>query len=104
MRNMQQMMQQFKKMQEELQQQMESLRVEASSGGGMVTVQMNGTKQVLSLKIDPEAVKTGDVEMLQDLVQAAVNQALREVDKALADKLGALTGGLTGGLKIPGLF
>jgi len=104
MRNLQQMMQQFKKMQEELQQQMESLRVEASSGGGMVTVQMNGTKQVLSVKIDPEAVKTGDVEMLQDLVQAAVNQALREVDKALADKLGALTGGLTGGLKIPGLF
>ena len=104
MRNLQQMMQQFKKMQEELQQQMESLRVEASSGGGMVTVQMNGAKQVLSLKIDPEAVKTGDVEMLQDLVQAAVNQALREVDKALADKLGALTGGLTGGLKIPGLF
>lgn len=104
MRNLQQMMQQFKKMQEELQQQMESLRVEASSGGGMVTVQMNGAKQVLSVKIDPEAVKTGDVEMLQDLVQAAVNQALREVDKALADKLGALTGGLTGGLKIPGLF
>ena len=104
MRNLQQMMQQFKKMQEELQQQMESLRVEASSGGGMVTVQMNGTKQVLSVKMDPEAVKTGDVEMLQDLVQAAVNQALREVDKALADKLGALTGGLTGGLKIPGLF
>ena len=104
MRNLQQMMQQFKKMQEELQQQMESLRVEASSGGGMVTVQMNGAKQVLSVKIDPEAVKSGDVEMLQDLVQAAVNQALREVDKALADKLGALTGGLTGGLKIPGLF
>ena len=104
MRNLQQMMQQFKKMQEELQQQMESLRVEASSGGGMVTVQMNGAKQVLSVKIDPEAVKTGDVEMLQDLVQAAVNQALREVDKALADKLGGLTGGLTGGLKIPGLF
>jgi len=104
MRNLTQMMQQFKKMQEELQQQMESLRVEASSGGGMVTVQMNGAKQVLSVKIDPEAVKTGDVEMLQDLVQAAVNQALREVDKALADKLGALTGGLTGGLKIPGLF
>ena len=88
------------KMQEELQQQMESLRVEASSGGGMVTVQMNGTKQVLSVKIDPEAVKTGDVEMLQDLVQAAVNQALRQVDEAMADKLG----GLTGGMKIPGLF
>lgn len=104
MRNLQQMMQQFKKMQEELQQQMESLRVEASSGGGMVTVQMNGAKRVLSVKIDPEALKSGDAEMLQDLVQAAVNQALREVDKSMADKLGTLTGGLTGGLKIPGLF
>lgn len=104
MRNLQQMMQQFKKMQEELQQQMESLRVEVSSGGGMVTVQMNGAKRVLSVKIDPEALKSGDAEMLQDLVQAAVNQALREVDKSLADKLGGLTGGPTGGLKIPGLF
>jgi DNA-binding YbaB/EbfC family protein len=104
MRNLTQMMQQFKKMQEELQQQMESLRVEASSGGGMVTVQMNGAKQVLAVKIDPEAVKSGDAEMLQDLVQAAVNQALREVDKTLAEKLGGLTSGLAGGLKIPGLF
>jgi DNA-binding YbaB/EbfC family protein len=104
MRNLQQMMTQFKKMQEEVQQQMEALRVEASSGGGMVTVQMNGAKQVLAVKIDPEAVKSGDAEMLQDLVQAAVNQALREVDKTLAEKLGGLTSGLTGGLKIPGLF
>ena len=100
MRNLQQMMQQVKKMQEELQQQMESLRVEASSGGGMVTVRMNGAKRVLAVKIDPEALKNSDAEMLQDLVQAAVNQALRQVDEALADKLG----GLTGGLKIPGLL
>ena len=100
MRNLQQMMQQVKKMQEELQQQMESLRVEASSGGGMVTVRMNGAKRVLSVKIDPEALKNSDSEMLQDLVQAAVNQALRQVDEAMADKLG----GLTGGMKIPGLF
>ena len=100
MSNLQQMMQQVKKMQEELQQQMESLRVEASSGGGMVTVRMNGAKRVLAVKIDPEALKNSDAEMLQDLVQAAVNQALRQVDEALADKLG----GLTGGLKIPGMF
>ena len=100
MRNLQQMMQQVKKMQEELQQQMESLRVEASSGGGMVTVRMNGAKHVLAVKIDPEALKNSDAEMLQDLVQAAVNQALRQVDEAMADKLG----GLTGGLNIPGLF
>ena len=71
MRNLQQMMQQVKKMQEELQQQMESLRVEASSGGGMVTVRMNGAKRVLSVKIDPEALKNSDAEMLQDLRLAA---------------------------------
>lgn len=100
MRNLQQMMGQVKKMQEEIQQQMEAMRVEASSGGGMVTVQMNGSKRVLSVRIDPEAVKDSDVEMLQDLVQAAVNEALRKVDDALKEKLGALTGGL----KIPGLF
>ena len=103
MRNLQQMMQQMKKMQEELQQQMDAMRVEASSGGGMVTVRMNGAKQVLSVKIDPEALQGGDAEMLQDLVQAAVNQALRQVDQALAEKLGGMAG-LPGGLKIPGMF
>lgn len=100
MRNLQQMMTQMKKMQEEIQQQMETLRVEGSAGGGMVTVQMNGTKRLLSLRIDPEAVKDGDVEMLQDLVQAAVNDALRRVDETVMEKLGALTGGL----RLPGLF
>ncbi len=90
MRKLQQMMQQMKKMQEELQQQMDAMRVEASSGGGMVTVRMNGAKQVLSVKIDPEALQGGDAEMLQDLVQAAVNQALRQVDQALAEKLGGM--------------
>ena len=100
MRNLQQMMGQMKKMQEEMQQQLEALRVEGSSGGGIVTVQMNGSKRLLAIRIDPEAVKDGDVEMLQDLVQAAVNEALRRVDEAVAEKLGALTGGL----KLPGLF
>ena len=105
MRNLQQMMQQMKKMQEDLQQQMDAMRVEASSGGGMITVRMNGAKQVLAVKIDPEAFKSGDAEMLQDLVQAAFNQALRQVDQALSEKLGGLAGGLLpGGLKIPGLF
>ena len=99
MRNLQQIMQQVKKMQEDLAQQMELLRVEASSGGGMVTVSMNGAKRVLSVKIDPAALENSDVEMLEDLVQAAVNQALRKVDETLAEKLG----GLTGGLGIPGL-
>jgi len=100
MRNMQQMLSQMKKMQADIQQQLEALRVEASSGGGMVTVAMNGSKHLLSVKIDPEAVKAGDVEMLQDLFQAAVNEATRKVDEALKEKLGALTGGLN----IPGLF
>jgi len=100
MRNLQQMMSQMKKMQEEIQQQMDSLRVEGSSGGGMVTIQMNGQKKILSVKIDPEAVSKDDIDMLQDLLQAAVNDAMRRVDEALADKLGSLTGGL----KIPGLF
>ena len=103
MRNLQQMMQQMKKMQEDLQQQMETMRIEASSGGGIVTVRMNGAKQVLAVKIDPEAFQSGDVEMLQDLIQAAFNQALREVDQALAEKLGGMAG-LPGGLKIPGMF
>ena len=101
MRNLQDMMAQMKKMQEQLQQRMDTLRVEASSGGGMVTVQMNGNKKVLNVKIDPQALKDGDVEMLQDLVQAAVNEALRKVDDSLKDVLG---GFLPGGLKIPGLF
>lgn len=100
MRNMQQMLGQVKKMQADMQQQLETLRVEASSGGGMVTVAMNGSKRLVSVKIDPEAVKTGDIEMLQDLVLAAVNEAGRKADEALAEKLG----GLAGGLNLPGLF
>ena len=104
MRNLQEMMGQMKKMQEQVQQQMEAMRVEASSGGGMVTVQMNGAKKLLKVTIDPEAVKDGDIEMLQDLVQAAVNEGLRKVDDSLKEMLGGLAGGLAGGLKIPGLF
>ena len=100
MRNMQQMLGQVKKMQADMQQQLETLRVEASSGGGMVTVAMNGSKRLLSVKIDPEAVKAGDIEMLQDLVLAAVNEAGRKADEALAEKLG----GLAGGLNLPGMF
>jgi len=103
-RDLQQMMSQMKKMQEEMLQKMETIRVEASSGGGMVTVQMNGNKKLLKVKIDPEAWKDGDVEMLQDLVQAAVNEGLRKVDDSLKEMLGGLAGGLAGGLKIPGLF
>jgi len=87
-------------LQKQLQEKMESMEVESSSGGGMVTVRMNGKKELLSIEIDPEVVSDADREMLQDLILAAVNEASRKVDEALADELG----GLTGGLKIPGLF
>src|SRR6187455_252327 len=78
--NIQAMMQQAKQMQEKMQQQMAELRVDATAGGGMVIVTMSGTKQLLSLKIDPEVVSKEDVEMLQDLIVAAINDAARKVD------------------------
>jgi DNA-binding YbaB/EbfC family protein len=97
--NIQQMMKQAQQMQERLQKQMAELKVEATAGGGMVTVVMSGGKQLLSLKIDPEAVSKEDVEMLQDLILAAVNDAQRKVDEAIEQNMG----GMMGGLKIPGL-
>jgi DNA-binding YbaB/EbfC family protein len=98
--NIQQMMKQAQQMQARMQKQMEDLRVEATAGGGMVTVTMSGTKQVLSLKIDPEAVSKEDVEMLQDLILAALNDAQRKVDEALQQQMS----GMMGGMKIPGMF
>lgn len=74
--------------------------VEASSGGGMVTVKVSGRQQLLSVSIDPEIVKSGDVEMLQDLVMAAVNEGLRKSQELIAEEMK----GMTGGLNIPGLF
>ncbi len=100
MKNLQQIMKQAQQMQEQLQKQMAELSVEGSSGGGMVTLRMNGLKQVLAVKIEPEAVSSGDVEMLQDLIVAAFNEAARKVDEEMSGKMG----NLTGGLKIPGLF
>jgi hypothetical protein len=70
--------------------------VEASAGGGTVTVKMDGRKQVLAIVIDPEAIKAGDVEMLQDLVMAAVNEAGRKVDQAMQSTMGGMLGGLGG--------
>jgi nucleoid-associated protein EbfC len=98
--NLQQMMKQAQQMQDRLQKQMEELRVEATAGGGMVTVVINGAKQVQSLTIDPEAVSKDDVEMLQDLIMAAINDAQRKADEALQKQMG----GMMGGLKIPGMF
>ena len=98
--NIQAMMKQAQQMQEKMQKQMEELRIEATAGGGMVTVVINGSKQVQSLKIDPEAVSKEDVEMLQDLILAAMNDAYRKADEAMSKQMQ----GMMGGMKIPGLF
>jgi DNA-binding YbaB/EbfC family protein len=103
---LQQILSQFRQMQETLQKQIDAVHVEASSGGGMVTVRMNGQKQVTQVRIDPEVFAGKDQEMLQDLIAAAVNDASRRVDEELANQMKNLAGGLPGvaGLKIPGLF
>lgn len=97
--NLHEMMSQAKRQYELLQQKMAETVVEGSAGGGTVVVKMDGRKQVLNVKIDPETVKSGDVEMLQDLVTAAINGASRKVDEALQSTMG----GMLGGLGIPGL-
>ena len=86
MQQMQQMMKQAQQMQERLQKQMGELRVEGGAGGGMITVAMNGAKQVLSIRIDPEVVSKDDVEMLQDLIVAAINDAQRKADDEMKQK------------------
>jgi nucleoid-associated protein EbfC len=96
--NLQQMMKQAQKMQEAMAKEMEALRVDATAGGGIVKVEMNGTKELLSVKIDPEAAS--DVEMLQDLIVAAVNECGRKIDEVMQNKLGSALGGLN----IPGLM
>jgi DNA-binding YbaB/EbfC family protein len=98
--NIQQMMKQAQQMQERLQQQMVALRVEGNAGGGMVTVVINGAKQVQSLTIDPEVVSKDDVAMLQDLIVAALNDAQRKADEQMAQNMGGM---LPPGLKMPGL-
>jgi DNA-binding YbaB/EbfC family protein len=92
--NIQQMMKQAQQMQERLQKEMAELRIEATAGGGMVTVVVNGAKQIQSIKIDPEVVSKDDVEMLQDLIVAAVNDAQRKADQELQQKMGGLIPGL----------
>ncbi len=88
--NIQQMMKQAQAMQEKMAKEMEELTVDATSGGGVVSVQMSGNKEIQSLKIDPEAIKDGDVEMLQDMIVAAINEANRKVDEAMKGKLGGM--------------
>jgi nucleoid-associated protein EbfC len=103
---LQQMLSRLRQVQEDLQRQVNSVTVEASAGGGMVAVKMNGQKQIVDVRIEKEVFASKDQEMLQDLVRAAVNEASRRVDEELADQMKSLAGGIPGiaGLKIPGLF
>ncbi|MFP4083141.1 MAG: YbaB/EbfC family nucleoid-associated protein [Candidatus Aminicenantes bacterium] len=98
--NLQKMLKTAKEMQEKLRKEMEEMRMEGSSGGGMVTVTMDGTKNLISIQIDPEVVNKEDIGMLQDLIIAAFNDAGAKVDEKLSEKLGSLGPGL----KIPGLI
>ena len=101
--NIQDMMMQAQQMQERLQKQMAEMRVSATAGGGMVTVTVSGSKQLLSIRLDPEVVSKDDVEMLQDLIVAATNDAHRKVDEALASQMQGQLQDLTGGMRLPGL-
>jgi hypothetical protein len=103
--NMNQIMKQAQQLQKQLQKKQEELsnqEYEASSGGGMVTVKINGKNQILDIKIDPEVVSPDDVEMLQDLVVAAINQAIGKVAEAQQDSMSGMMGGM--GMKMPGMF
>jgi nucleoid-associated protein EbfC len=97
--NIKQLMKQAQQMQEQMQRNMASIEVEGSSGGGMVKATMSGNKEVLAIVIDKEAVDPNDVEMLQDLVKAAVNEAARKVDEAMQNQLGSM---MPPGMKMPG--
>ncbi len=99
--NIQKMLKQAQKMQGKVQQELNDANVDATVGGGIVTVKMNGHKQLLGVKIDPEAMDPEDPSMLEDLVLAAVNEANRKVDDLMKDKIGSMASGLPG---LPGLF
>ena len=99
--NPQKMLKQFQQAQERIQQEIAAMSVEATAGGGMVKVTMDGQKNLKALAIDPQVVSKDDVEMLQDLIVAAVNEATRKVDEQVQEKIGSLSAGLP---KIPGLF
>ena len=103
---LQQMLSQFRQVQEKLEKQLDEICVEASAGGGMVIVKMNGQKQLTEVRVEPDVFKSKDQEMLQELILAAVNEAARRGDEELSKQVKDLTGGLPGiaGLKIPGIF
>jgi DNA-binding YbaB/EbfC family protein len=98
--NLQKMLKQAKEMQDRLQKELAELRVEGTSGGGIVSLTLDGQKNLVAVRLAPEVVNRDDIEMLQDLIIAAFNDAAAKVDEHLAQRLGALGGGL----KIPGLF
>lgn len=97
--NIKQLMKQAQQMQDQMQQRLSTIKVEGTAGGGMVKAEMSGNKELLSIMIDKEAVDPNDVDMLQDLVKAAVNEAARKVDEAMQDQLGGM---LPPGMKMPG--
>lgn len=97
--NIQKMMQQAQQMQERMQKQMAETVIDATAGGGVVAVQVNGAKQLLSIKIDPEAVNKEDVELLEDMILAAITDAQRQAD----EKMNSTMSGMLGGLKLPGM-
>ena len=97
--NIKQLMKQAQQMQDQMQRQMATIRAEGTAGGGMVKAEMSGNKELLSITIDKEAVDPDDVEMLQDLVKAAVNEAARKVDEEMSGAMGSM---MPGGMKIPG--
>lgn len=97
-KQMQEILARAREQSEALQRKMSETIVEASAGGGAVSVKMNGQKHILSIKIDPETVKSGDLEMLQDMVMAAVNEAARQAEAAMQTTLG----GMLGGMGLPG--
>jgi DNA-binding YbaB/EbfC family protein len=99
-KQLQELMSQAKRQAEALQKKMQETVVEASVGGGSITLKMNGQKQVLQMTIDPDVIKSGDVEMLQDLVIAAFNEGTRKVDEAMQSSLG----GMLGGMNLPGFL
>lgn len=96
MTNIRQLMKQAQAMQERMQRELADLTIETSVGGGLVSVTMSGHKQLVAVRIDPEAVDPEDVSMLEDLVLAAVNEAVRRVDESLQEKMGSLAGGMPG--------
>ena len=98
--NLQKMLKQAKEMQDQLQKELAQLRLEGTSGGGMVSVNLDGQKNLVAVRLDPEVISRDDIDMLQDLIVAAFNDAAAKVDEHLSQKLSALGGGL----KIPGLF